>query len=65
MNAILEAAIAENELLARIKSAYLDCGELHLFDADGNDIFDWPKSWPNQIANVRVFLAARGIRLAN
>lgn len=60
------APAGENALLARIKSAYLDGdGSLHLFDAAGADIEEWPTSWPDQIRHVGAFLKARGIYLAN
>lgn len=54
---------AEQALLERIKLVYNDAGELHLYDADENDITEWPKSWPKEIVSLRTFCTARGITI--
>jgi hypothetical protein len=63
MNMTPEERKADEALVARIKSAYNDAGELHLYDKDGNDIYEWPKSWPERIGHVATFLKERGIFL--
>jgi hypothetical protein len=51
---------------ADVYSAYLDGdGSLYLFDKNGKDLFGWPKSWPQHIADVDTFCKARDIYLAD